>query len=62
MLASVPSISEIPVLQRLQSWYTLKLTACFDISHTTAHTRGRAVNFTNITVAKRELAVNHYVK
>jgi hypothetical protein len=29
----------------------------FVVSHSTAHNRGRAVNFTDTTFAKRELAV-----
>jgi hypothetical protein len=35
-----------------------ELTACFNVSHRTAHTRGRGANFTDTTSAKRELAVN----
>jgi hypothetical protein len=30
----------------------------FVVSHSIAHNRGRAANFTNTTFAKRELAVN----
>jgi hypothetical protein len=31
-------------------------TACFVVSYSTAHNRGRAANFTDTTFAKRELA------
>jgi hypothetical protein len=57
-LASVSSISEILVLGRPPSWCILKFTACFDVSHSTAHTRGQEANFTNTTFAKRELVMN----
>jgi hypothetical protein len=52
------SIFEIPVLGRPQTWRTLKFTVCFEVSHGPGHTRRQATNFTDITFAKRELAVN----
>jgi hypothetical protein len=54
----VSSISEIQVLGLPPSWCTLKFTFCFDILQSNAHTRGQAANFTNTTIAKRELNVN----
>jgi hypothetical protein len=58
MLASVSSVSGIPVLGRPPSWRTLKFAACFVISHSSTHNSGRAANFTDTTFAKREFAVN----
>jgi hypothetical protein len=58
MLASVSSISIFPLLERLSSWCTLKFTACFDVWHSTLHTRNQAENFTNTTFAKWEMAMN----
>jgi hypothetical protein len=56
-IVSVSSISGIPVLERPPSWCTL--TASFDVLHSSAHTGGRAANFTETTTsAKRELTVN----
>jgi hypothetical protein len=40
------------------SWCTLKFTASFDVSHSIAHTRSQAANFTDATFVKRELAAN----
>jgi hypothetical protein len=58
MLACVSSISGIAVLRHPQSWCTVKFTDCFVVSHSTAHNRGRAADFTNITFSKREFAAN----
>jgi hypothetical protein len=58
MLASVTSISGIPVQGRPPSWCSLKLTICFDVLHSTVHTPGLVANFTNTTFAKQELALN----
>jgi hypothetical protein len=55
MLAPVSSISRIPALGRPPSYCTFKFTACLVVSHSTAHTRGRAANFVHITPAKRKL-------
>jgi hypothetical protein len=54
MLASVSSISGIPVLGLPPYWCTLKFTASFVVSHN----RCRTANFTDITFAKRKLALN----
>jgi hypothetical protein len=58
MSASVSSISGIPVLGRPSSWFTLKFIVWLVVSHSTAHTCCRANNFTDISFAKRDLAVN----
>jgi hypothetical protein len=58
MIASVPSISGIPVLGRPSSWCALKFFACFDDSHSSAHNLGQAVNFTDTTFAKWKLTVS----
>jgi hypothetical protein len=39
------------------SWCTLKFTACFGVSHSTAHARSQAANFTDNNFANRELSV-----
>jgi hypothetical protein len=53
MLASVSSISGNPALGRPPSCGTLNFTACFEVSHNTAHNLGRMANFTDTTFAKR---------
>jgi hypothetical protein len=64
VLASVSSISRIPVLGCPSFQCTLKFTVCFFFLHSTAHNHGWAANFTNGTFAKCDLAVNtlHEVK
>jgi hypothetical protein len=61
MLASVSSISGIPILGRLPSWSALKFVTCFLVSHSIAHTRGREANFTCTTFAKRVSADGPYI-
>jgi hypothetical protein len=58
VIASASSVSGIPVLERLPSCCTLRFTAYFVVSHSTAHALCRVANFTNANFATPELAVN----
>jgi hypothetical protein len=57
MLVSVSRISGIRH-GNVRHLGTLKFTACFDISPSTAYACGRAANFTDNIFAKRELHMN----
>jgi hypothetical protein len=60
--SSWSSISGILVLEHPPSWCILNFAVCFVVSHSAAHTRGPAANFTSTTFAKREFAVNTLLK
>jgi hypothetical protein len=64
MVASVSSISGIPVLGHPPSWCTLIFNICFVVWHNTEHNCGQAASLTDTTFANWELAVNmlHKVK
>jgi hypothetical protein len=51
-------LSRISVIPVPGTGYALKSTACFDVSHSNAHTRGWKANFRRHHLREREFAVN----
>jgi hypothetical protein len=58
----VSSIFRILVLGCVPSWCTLKFTACFDVLHSTAHTRVRRQTLLKPLFPNGSRLWTHYIK